>query len=374
MPTLHGIPSSVFHLARNETLNPLRQLDDAQSPQATQASGLVVRSTGSWYDVVTDAGETIKARIRGRFRLDAQEIDETNPLAVGDRVTLRVDTDGVGMVTGIEPRQNQLSRRAAGRKAAIKEHVMVANVDRVWCIQSTFGPKLNAGFVDRLLVAAEASHIPAGLVINKIDLIADNDRAQEAIAFWTDLYRQLGYPVLLTSADTGEGVGAFRDALANQTSVVSGPSGVGKSSLLNAVEPGLDLRTSEISDKTQKGRHTTTFATLHPLAGGWVADTPGVREWGIWDMAPTELGGYFVEFRPFIPDCRFPDCTHDHEPGCAVADAEERGEIAPERYGSYLQMLESVRETSKQSEEMRWRTGRRPDDPDAAEVDPDDEV
>ncbi|MEO0559310.1 MAG: ribosome small subunit-dependent GTPase A [Bacteroidota bacterium] len=353
-------------------VSPSHQLDEPTAPEPSRALGLVVRSTGSWYDVVTDEGDTIKARIRGRFRLDAQEIDETNPLAVGDRVTLRVDPDGTGLVTDITPRENQLSRRAAGRKAAIKEHVMVANVDRVWCIQSTFGPKLNAGFIDRLLVAAEASHIPAGLVINKIDLLEGKPRAQEAIAFWADLYRQLGYPVLLTSADTGEGIDALRDELANQTSVVSGPSGVGKSSLLNTVEPGLDLRTSEVSDKTQKGRHTTTFATLHPIAGGWVADTPGVREWGIWDMAPEELGGYFVEFRPFIPDCRFPDCTHDHEPGCAVAEAEERGEIAPERYGSYLQMLESVRKTHQLAEEMRWRTGRRPDAPDKAEVDPDE--
>ena len=340
---------------------------------ATVATGLVVRSTGSWYDVRTDDGEDLKARIRGRFRLDAVEIDETNPLAVGDRVTLRVDPDGVGLVTGIAPRENQLSRRAAGRKAAVKEHVIVANLDRAWCIQSTFGPKINPGFVDRLLIAAEASHIPAGLVINKADLLDGNERAREAVAFWADLYGGLGYPVLLASAETGEGVEAFRDALAGQTSVVSGPSGVGKSSLLNAIEPGLDLRTSEISDKTQKGRHTTTFATLHEVAGGWVADTPGVREFGIWDMAPEELGGYFVEFRPHVPDCRFPDCTHDHEPGCAVADAEARGEITPERYGSYLQILETVREIHQKAEEMRWRTGRRPDDPDEAEVDPDDE-
>lgn len=365
VPTLDGTLPCVFHL---DDPSPSRQPDAA--PRT--ASGLVTRSTGSWYDVVGDDGERIKARIRGRFRLEAQDIDETNPLAVGDRVTLRVDTDGTGLVTGIAPRENQLSRRAAGRKAAIMEHVIVANVDRAWCIQSTFGPKFNAGFVDRLLVAAEASHIPAALVINKVDLLEDESRAQEAISFWAQLYRQLGYPVLLTSADTGEGVDAFRNALANQTSVVSGPSGVGKSSLLNAVEPGLDLRTAEISDKTQKGRHTTTFATLHRVAGGWVADTPGVREWGIWDMEPEALGGYFVEFRPFIPNCRFPDCTHDHEPGCAVAEAEERGEITPERYGSYLQMLESVRETHQLAEEMRWRTGRRPDAPDAPEIDPED--
>lgn len=369
VPTLDGPLPRVFHLEPADDSNP-----PPEPASPAPVSGRVIRSTGSWYDVVADDGEAIKARIRGRFRLEAQEIDETNPLAVGDRVTLRVDTDGTGLVTGIEPRDNQLSRRAAGRKAAIMEHVIVANVDRAWCIQSTFGPKFNPGFVDRLLVAAEASHIPAGLVINKTDLLEGNSRAQQAVVFWADLYRQLGYPVLLTSAETGEGVDAFRDALADQTSVVSGPSGVGKSSLLNAVDPELDLRTSEISDKTQKGRHTTTFATLHRVAGGWVADTPGVREWGIWNMAPDELGGYFVEFRPHIPDCRFPDCTHDHEPGCAVADAEEQGEITPERYGSYLQILESVRQTHQLAEEMRWRSEGRPDDPDEAEFDPEDEV
>ena len=360
----------MFHVP--DDARPSPPADDT-APAPTVTRGLVIRSTGSWYDVRVEDGREIKARIRGKFRLDALEIDETNPIAVGDRVTVRIDPDGIGMVTGIDPRDNQLSRRAAGRKAAVKEHVIVANVDRAWCIQSTFGPKVNPGFVDRLLVAAEASHIPAGLVINKADLLDGNRRAQEAVAFWADLYRQLGYPVLLTSAETGEGLDALRDALAHQTSVVSGPSGVGKSSLLNAVQPGLDLRTSEISDKTQKGRHTTTFATLHRVADGWVADTPGVREFGIWDMAPNELGGYFVEFRPHIPDCRFPDCTHDHEPGCAVADAEERGEITPERYGSYLQILETVREIHQKAEEMRWRTGRRPDDPDEAQVDADDE-
>jgi ribosome biogenesis GTPase len=322
----------------------------------------VTRSTGSWYDVRADDGRDLRARIRGRFRLDALLIDETNPLAVGDRVSLALDDDEVGLITGIHPRQNQLSRRASGRKAAIREHVIVVNVDRAWCVQSTFGPKLNAGFVDRFLVAAEMSHVPAGLIINKADLLDGNARAQEAMDFWTDLYSAIGYPVLLTSAETEQGVDELREALGGRVSVVSGPSGVGKSSLLNRVQPGLGLKTAGISDKTQKGRHTTTFATLHEVAGGWVADTPGIREFGLWDLAPVELGGYFAEFRPFIPDCRFPDCTHVHEPGCAVQQAVDAGEITQERYGSYLVILETVQTEYEEARRMRWRTTRRPDE------------
>ena len=341
-----------------------------------ERSGLVVRSTGSWYDVRLDTGEdpsagsgrAVRARIRGKFRLDAVEIDETNPLAVGDHVRLLLDDDDVGFITAIEPRENQLSRRAAGRKAAVKEHVIVANVDRAWCVQSTFGPKVNPGFVDRFLVAAEASHIPAGLVLNKADLLDGEPRAQEAMAFWHELYEGLGYPVLFTSAETGRGVEAFGAQLEGRVSVVSGPSGVGKSSLLNAVDPDLNLVTSEVSEKTQKGRHTTTFATLYRVAGGWVADTPGIREFGIWDMSPQDLGGYFVEFRAYIPHCRFPDCTHAHEPGCAVQDAVDEGAIAPERYGSYLALLETVQTEYETAERMSWRKERRPDDPDEAVV------
>lgn len=312
---------------------------------AEAAEGTVVRSTGSWYTVQPDgAAEPVQARVRGRFRLDAEELDETNPIAVGDRVTLRMEDDGTGLITEIQPRRNQLSRRAAGRRVG-KEHVIAANVDAAWCVQSAFKPKFNAGFVDRLLVMAEAYHLDAGLVVNKADLLAGQPRAQEALAFWKNLYAGLGYPVLFTSAVTGEGVGAFRAALLGKTSVVAGPSGVGKSSLLNAVDPSLGLRTGEVSEKTQKGKHTTTFATLYPLAGGgYVVDTPGIREYGIWDMAPAELGGYFVEFRPYIAHCRFPDCTHDHEPGCAVTAAVDEGAISPERYGSYLNILASVRE------------------------------
>ncbi|MEL6616065.1 MAG: ribosome small subunit-dependent GTPase A [Bacteroidota bacterium] len=345
---------------------------EAASPEASadaEVPGLVTRSTGSWYTIRTDDGEDVQARIRGKFRLEAQELDETNPLAVGDRVRLRIEEDETGLVVAIEPRENQLSRRAAGHRAR-SEHVIVANVDHAWCVQSTFKPKFNPGFVDRFLVAAEMSHIPAGIVLNKVDLMDDKPRAQEALGFWRDLYEGLGYPVLFTSAETGTGVDAFRQRLDGAVSVVSGPSGAGKSSLLNAVDPALDLRVGEVSEKTNKGKHTTTFATLFPVAGGWVADTPGIREFGIWGLSPQELGGYFVEFRPFLDDCRFPDCTHDHEPGCAIQAAVDDEAITPERYGSYLQMLESVRTSYRADEEAEWR--RRDSRPDVDAEDPDE--
>ncbi len=306
--------------------------------------GTVIRSTGSWYAVLPDdGGDQIEARARGKFRLQQAEISETNPLAVGDRVSMLMGDDGTGFITAIHPRRNQLSRRAAGRRVG-KEHVIAANVDAAWCVQATSQPKFNGGFVDRFLVMAEAYHLEAGLVINKTDLLDDETTAAENVAFWKDLYEGLGYQVLMTCAISGGGVVDFGEVIHGKTNVIAGPSGVGKTSLLNAIEPGLNLRTATVSEKTQKGKHTTTFATLHRMAGGLVVDTPGIREFGIWDMAPEELGGYFVEFRPYIGHCRFPDCTHDHEPGCAITDAVDEGLITLERYGSYLNILASLRE------------------------------
>ncbi len=332
-------------------MEPLDPAEPAPPSRPPDVEGVVVRSTGSWYTVRPDGdGAPVEARVRGKFRLQAEDLDETNPVAVGDRVVVRVESDGTGLITEIRPRHNQLSRRAAGRRVS-REHVIVANVDAAWAVQATFLPKFNAGFVDRFLVVAEAYHLDAGLIINKADLLVGEPRAQEALGFWKELYEGLGYPVLFTSAETGTGLQPFRDALAGRTSVVSGPSGVGKSSLLNAVDPTLDIRTGEVSERTQKGKHTTTFATLHPLSflsadgeQGYVVDTPGIREFGIWDMKPEELSGYFVEMRPYLDHCRFPNCTHDHEPGCAVAEAVEDEEIAEERYGSYLSILASLRE------------------------------
>lgn len=298
--------------------------------------GVVAKSTGSHYEVLHEGGTSL-ARMRGRFRLTHNQ--ETNPLAVGDKVTLVVQ-DESATIEAILPRSNRLVRRAAGRRVGL-EHVLAANVDFAWVIQSTFLPKLNPGLVDRFLVMAGREDIPAGIIINKCDLITDT--SADAIAFWADLYRGIGYPVLMTSATTGEGVDEIRRLLGNKTSVFVGASGVGKSSLVNAIDPTLDIRTGLVSEKTKKGKHITTNATLYSLAGsGRLIDTPGLREYGVVDIEAWELGHYFVEFQPFVQSCRFPTCTHDHEPDCAVVEAVERGEISDVRWASYLNILSSI--------------------------------
>lgn len=302
-----------------------------------QAEGVVIRSTGLWHDVMV-GDEIIRAKIRGRFRL--AEDDVTNPVTVGDRVEIRLEPDGTGLITDIRERKNKLSRRAAGRRVG-REHIIATNIDWVWMIQSVRLPKPNPGFIDRVFIVAEAHDISSGLVINKTDLISSKNRSQ--IEELAELYAKLGFPVLLTSAETGEGLDELRTALTNRTSVLTGPSGVGKSSILNAIEPDLELRTSEVSEKTRKGRHTTTFASLYPLSGGgFIVDTPGLREFGVLDIEPWELGHYFVEFREHLARCRFPTCTHDHEPDCGVKAAVESGAIPESRYRSYLSILDSI--------------------------------
>lgn len=306
------------------------------SPVSDIKHGVVVRSTGSYYEVQVGT-DLVRARMRGRFRLT--HTGETNPIAVGDRVALTISHD-VATIESIEPRTNRLVRRAAGRRIGV-EHVLVANLDFAWAVQSTFLPKLNPGFVDRFLVMAAREEIPAGIIINKSDLITDE--AREPIAFWSDLYRGLGYPVLYTSAVTGEGIPELATRLIDRTTVFSGASGVGKSSLINRLDPTLEIRTGSVSEKTKKGRHVTTNATLYTLsAGGRIIDTPGLREYGVIDIEPWELGHYFVEFAPFIQQCRFPTCTHDHEPDCAVVAAMEEGLISDVRWASYLNILASI--------------------------------
>jgi len=313
------------------------ELPDISPDEDASLEGIVVRSTGSWYDVQVD-DRVVPSKVRGKFRLEGQR--GTNPVAVGDRVTIRTNPDDTGLITAIHERKNHLVRRAAGRRVG-KEQVIAANIDFVWIVQSVRLPKPNPGFIDRVLVMAEAHEIPAGLIFNKMDLL--RPKHEERLTTLTGLYAGLGYDVLTTSAVTGAGVQALRERLTGHTSVVTGPSGVGKSTLLNAVEPGLGLRTGAVSAKTRKGRHTTTHAALYPVrGGGFVVDTPGIREFGVLDMEPWELSHFFPEMRPFLGDCRFPTCTHDHEPGCAVKEAVEAGTITKRRYRSYLNILDSI--------------------------------
>lgn len=303
-----------------------------------ERDGTVVRSTGSWYEVQLE-DRVIPSKVRGKFRLRDEDVN--NPIIVGDAVRIRLNDDGTGLITEVHPRRNQLIRRAAGRKVG-QAHILVTNVDRAWAVMSVKSPRFNPGFLDRFLVMAGRMDIPAGIVINKIDLLREED--QEALAFWQALYEEMGYPVLLTSAVTGAGIDAFREWLQQQTNAFSGLSGTGKSSLLNAVEPSLNLRIGKVSERTNKGQHTTTNATLHPLSfGGFVVDTPGLREFGVIDLEPSDLGHYFLEFGPYLHQCRFPTCTHDHEPGCAIKEALEAEAITEERYLSYLNILHSIR-------------------------------
>lgn len=307
---------------------------------APRLEGIVTRSTGSWYDVRVD-GDIIPSRLRGKFRLREQAV--TNPVAVGDRVTIRFnEEDGTGFILSIHERTNKLSRRAAGHRTG-EEHVMVANVDRAWIVQAVKRPEFNPAFVDRLLVATAVSEIPAGIIINKIDLLSDEDRA--AVMDVHLRYADLGIPVFTTSAVATHGLDRLKKELQHQVSVITGPSGAGKSSLLNAIEPGLDVETGEVSTSTNKGTHTTTHAELHPLSvGGYVVDTPGIREFGVRDVHPNDLAHFFPDLAPYVNNCKFPDCTHDHEPGCAIKAAVDRDAIHAERYESYLRILHSLQE------------------------------
>ena len=310
---------------------------DSSTRDAEEVTGIVVQSTGKRVDVRTDS-EVVRARLRGRFRLHHRHV--TQPVAVGDRVSMRMDPDGIGLITEVHERENWLSRRAAGRQSG-KVQILVANISYVWIVQSVALPRPSPGLIDRILVTAGAQQIPAGIIFNKMDLT--HGSVLDRINALRNRYTRLGYSVLLTSAAMMEGIEPLRTALTRSTSVVTGPSGVGKSTLLNCVDPSLNLRAGEVSQKTRRGRHTTAYATLIPLAsGGYVVDTPGIREFGVLDLEPWELAHYFPEFKQYIHQCHYAACTHDHEPGCMVKEAVSRDSITRARYQSYLNILESM--------------------------------
>jgi ribosome biogenesis GTPase / thiamine phosphate phosphatase len=316
--------------------------------------GVVLSGTGGIWRVRRDDGVTVDASLRGRvkksnagrrpdgsLRRDTiSSAAETLKLVIGDRVVLEQDdADSAWAIAEILPRRSRLARRAPGGGRG--ERVVAANVDQVVVVFAAANPEPHPRMLDRFLVIAEANELAARIVINKVELVGGTEVARQR---WTD-YERAGYPVHYTSVKRTEGLESLHQVLAGVVSVLTGPSGVGKSSLLNSIFTGLNLRVGEISESVNKGRHTTVGGYLHPLPGaegGYVADTPGLREVGMWALSPTELDGCFPEFRPFLDGCRFGDCTHRVEPGCAIRDAVARGDVSRARYESYVKLSEEL--------------------------------
>ena len=298
--------------------------------------GLVVKNTGSWYTVRTDDGQLIESKIKGNFRLKG--IRSTNPVAVGDRVTLVLNQEGTAFITEIEDRRNYIIRKSINLSK--QSHIIAANVDLALLVVTVNYPQTSTTFIDRFLASAEAYRVPVVLVFNKTDLLdEDESRYQQMLI---TLYETIGYECRAISAEKGDGVEELRPLLEGKITLLSGNSGVGKSTLINRLVPEANLRTAEISDAHNTGQHTTTFSEMIPLSstGGWLIDTPGIKGFGTFDMEREELTSYFKEIFHFSKDCRFSNCTHTHEPGCAVLQALEDHYIAQSRYQSYLSMLD----------------------------------
>ena len=306
------------------------------APGAEQ--GIVLRGTGGVWQVRAAGGATLEATLRGRLKLD-----EELKLAVGDAVVIEPDERGTSWaITKILPRRSRLARRAPGRRQA--ERVVAANVDQVVVIFAAARPEPHLRMLDRFLAIAEANDLAARVVVNKVDLV--NEPAARA-RFAP--YAAAGYPMHFTSVPEQRGLAELKDALGGRMSVFTGPSGVGKSSLLNALYPGLGLRVGEISESLGKGRHITVGGSVHPLPdGGYAVDTPGLREVGLWGIPSESVDRCFPEFRPFLRRCRFTDCTHTVEPGCAVREAVERGDVAPERHESYRKLRAELEESERE--------------------------
>lgn len=306
--------------------------------------GRVVESTGQWYQVSYNKNgglQTIDCRLPGRFRL--KDHDLTNPIAVGDYVKFEINEDGTGSIEEIEDRQNYIIRQSTHHQQ--DSQILAANIDCAYMVQSIKKPRFKQGFLDRFLVTCEAYQIPASIIINKMDLA--NSKDKEYVEFLKELYTDIGYPVLKTSIKDEESIELLKEDLKDKTSVFIGPSGTGKTSLLNHVDPHIDRKIGDISTYNEKGKHTTTFAKLLPLQiGGYLVDTPGIREFGLVNIEPWELSLFFPEMLEPRKHCKFNNCTHSHEPGCGVMQAFEEGEIDPDRYDSYLKILDSLEEDS----------------------------
>ena len=297
--------------------------------------GLVVKNTGSWQTVRTEDGQLVNCKIKGKFRLKGFRC--TNPVAVGDVVEIEQKPDGTAFVSAIEPRRNYIIRRASNLSKEFQ--IIGSNLDQTVLVASLANPATNTTFIDRFLATAEAYNVPAVIVINKVDLLDDEGREYlDAVAY---LYRSIGYKVIAMSTVTGEGLDELRLSLKDKTTLLSGNSGVGKSSIINCLVPDADLRVGDVSQVHHTGMHTTTFSELLDLPGGGsIIDTPGVKGFGTIDFERSEVAHYFPEIFKTSKDCRFNNCTHTHEPGCAVREAVENSLISESRYASYLSIIE----------------------------------
>lgn len=302
---------------------------------------IVYRSTGSWYNIKTEAGNSMSARIKGIFKID--DITSTNPLAVGDEVEIDVESEtaNTAIITEIHPRRNYINRQSPAHKK--HHHIVAANIDQSLLFATLKDPKTSQGFIDRFLVTSEAYHVPAIVVFNKADLYKNKEL--EKYATLKEVYNDIGYKTVLMSIKTGEGVEEVRELLKGKTTLLSGHSGVGKSSFINSIFPEMRLKTQDVSGWSGKGLHTTTFAEMFDLPlDGKVIDTPGMREFGLVDISRQELSHYFPEMAKLITECQFNNCLHINEPGCAVKNALETGSVNVDRYISYCNILDSIDE------------------------------
>lgn len=298
--------------------------------------GVVIKSTGSWYNVLADDGLMVDCRIKGLFRIKG--IKTTNPIAVGDRVAFDIEAEGKGVIHTIDDRKNYIIRKSINLSK--QSHIIAANLDQALLIVTLALPRTSAGFIDRFLLTAEAYHIPTVIVFNKVDLFEEDAEMMQELNAFIAVYEKIGYSCYKVSATKNKEIEVLRKLTKDKTTLVSGHSGVGKSTLVNAMDNKLDLRVGEISDVHFKGKHTTTFAEMHPLSfGGFIIDTPGIKELGLVDMEKEEIADYFPEMRVLRNSCKFNNCMHINEPKCAVLAAVENGEIAQSRYNSYLGII-----------------------------------
>ncbi|MDE6482898.1 MAG: ribosome small subunit-dependent GTPase A [Rikenellaceae bacterium] len=300
--------------------------------------GVVTKSTGSWYEVECDDGLSLRCRLRGRLRLEG--VRTTNPLAVGDMVTLEPEGDdgNRGVITSLEPRRNYIIRRSTNLSK--EAHIIAANIDTLFLVATLDFPPVSLEFIDRFLVTARVYRVPVVIVLNKMDLF-EGEEFRPFVDNFRSIYERAGYKVVECSAHEGRGTDTVKEMMIGRVSLFSGNSGVGKSTLINAVAPHVEARVGDISAAHFKGRHTTTFSEMFKLPeGGYIIDTPGIKGFGLIDIEPEEVARYMPDLFELSEGCRFYNCTHTHEPGCAVKAAVESGELSAERYNSYLKMVE----------------------------------